>query len=60
MNGNVENAKEDYSSANIRGESYEELIDQGIIDSSISKEQWNQFKAEDKYYAKQQEKEYFI
>ncbi|MGC7613290.1 hypothetical protein [Staphylococcus epidermidis] len=53
MNGNIANAQENHSSTNIKGETYEELIDQGIIDSSISKEQWNQFKAEDKYYAKQ-------
>lgn len=57
MNGNFANAQENNSTSTSGDDSYEELIDEGIIDPSVSKEQWNQFKAEDKYYAEQQEKE---
>ncbi|OEL08219.1 hypothetical protein [Staphylococcus equorum] len=54
---NFVNAQEDNSAPNNGEESYQQLINEGILDPSVSKEQWDKFKTEDKYYAEQQEQE---
>lgn len=57
INGNSVKAEENNSAGNSSEDSYEELINEGILDPAISKKQWDDFKTEDEYYAEQQEKE---
>lgn len=57
IDGNFVKAEENNLAGNISEGSYEELINEGILDPEISKKQWYDFKAEDEYYAEQQEKE---